>query len=71
MSGKKSGKNSCLTNSPTISANSSIQPGDIFAGSKAHSVMITRVGNDPLGIAKARRRSGGCDSLSYNFNDWG
>jgi hypothetical protein len=66
----KSGGGSCLSNTPNISPDSSIQAGDIFAGASAHSVMITRVGNDPLGISKAKRRTGGCDSLSYNDMDF-
>jgi len=61
----KGGGGSCLTNNPTIGPNSSIQAGDMFAGSSAHSVMISSVGNDPLGIAAAKRRRGGCDSISY------
>lgn len=66
----KEGGGSCISNKPTIGPDSSIQAGDIFAGSSAHSVMITRVGNDPLGIAKAKRRAGGCSSLSYSDMDF-
>ena len=69
-SARVGGDSSCLTNTPEIGPNGSIMPGDIFAGSGEHSIMITKVGSDPLGINKAKNRPGGCDSLSYNDLDF-
>ncbi len=62
-------KNSCFS-SPTMTADTTIQPGDIIAFS-GHTFMIDTVGKDPFGLDKMKIRGGRIKSKQdcYNLPD--